>query len=331
MTSVLIIGGGGMLGQKLARSFADSGVDPQAITLCDRVFPAKCAPGRQVVGDFGDPTVLSQLIAARPDVIFHLAAVVSGQAEEEFDLGWRVNVDGTRAILNAIRAEHSKSEGGYAPRFVFTSSLAVFGSPYPELIPDDFHTAPRSSYGIQKAIGELMVSEYSRKGIIDGISLRLPTIVVRPGGPNKAASSFFSGIIREPLNGQPADLPVPDTVRHWLASPRAATRYLRHAAELSKQDLEARRVFNLPGVSCTVAEQIEALRRFGGQDVVDLIRPNPDPLVRSIVSGWPRAFAPQAALALGFQGDEDFDAIIRAYVEDDLTTSAWQTGRLRRT
>lgn len=318
MSSVLIIGGGGMLGQKLARSFANSGLDPSRVTLCDRVFPQSSAPGVQMRGDFADPTLLQHLIRAKPQRIFHLAAVVSGQAEEEFALGWRVNVDGTRAVLEAIRAAHNGSGGTYVPRFVFTSSLAVFGSPYPDSIPDDFHTAPRSSYGIQKAIGELMVSEFSRKGIVDGISLRLPTIVVRPGAPNKAASSFFSGIIREPLNGEVATLPVPDTVRHWLASPRAATEFLRHAGDLPKEDLVERRVFNLPGVSCTVADQIEALRRFAGQGAVDLIRHNPDPLVQSIVSGWPRAFAPEAATALGFRGDVDFDAIIKAYVDEDM-------------
>ena len=318
MPSTLILGGGGMLGQKLAHALVRDGDDPALITLCDRAFPEGGAAGRQVCGDFTSHEILTRLIAERPDTIFHLAAVVSGHAEAEFDLGWHVNVEGTRALLEAIRAADTESVGRYKPRVVFTSSLAVFGSPYPDLIPDDFHTAPRSSYGIQKAIGELMISEYTRKGYIDGVGLRLPTIVVRPGAPNQAASSFFSGIIREPLNGEEARLPVPDTMQHWLASPRAAVGFLRHAASLSEADLGARRVFNLPGVSCTVAEQIEALRRFAGQGAVDLIRPNPDPHVESIVSGWPRAFAPNAALALGFVGDKDFDAIIQAYAEDDL-------------
>lgn len=319
MRTVAIIGGGGMLGQKLAQGYASGGATPDCeILLCDRAFPQHGAQGQRLVGDFAQPDLLARIVSARPDPIFHLAAVVSGQAEQEFDLGWSVNVDGTRSLLEAVRQEHNASGGTYRPRFVFTSSLAVFGPPYPELIPDDFHTAPRSAYGAQKAIGELMVAEFSRKGIIDGICLRLPTIVVRPGKPNKAASSFFSGIVREPLNGSVAELPVPDSVRHWLASPRAAIGYLRYAADLPAEALTSRRVFNLPGVSCTVAEQIEALRRHAGQFAVDLIRTVPDQMVQAIVSGWPQAFDPQAALRLGFRGDEDFDSILRAYVEDDL-------------
>lgn len=319
MGCVAIIGGGGMLGQKLVRSYErDPGRNHGDILLCDRAFPKTVVNAVQYKGDFSHPELLDRLLAHRPDTIFHLAAVVSGQAEQEFDLGWSVNVDGTRALLEGLRRTHDASGQRYRPRVVFTSSLAVFGPPYPDRIPDDFHTAPLSSYGAQKAMGELMVTEFSRKGFIDGICLRLPTIVVRPGVPNKAASSFFSGIIREPLNGQPADLPVPDAVRHWLASPRAAVGYLRHAAAVPADVLSARRVFNLPGVSCTVAEQIESLRRYAGQSAVDLIRTAPDEMVRAIVHGWPRAFDPQAALALGFRGDQDFDSILHAYVEDDL-------------
>ncbi len=221
-------------------------------------------------------------------------------------------------LLNALKAEHDASSGAYVPRMVFTSSIAVFGGPFPEKIDDDFLCAPQTSYGAQKATCELMVGDFSRKGYIDGMSLRLPTICVRPGKPNAAASSFFSGIIREPLNGAEAILPVPDTVRHWHASPRAAAKFLTHAAILDSEKLQGRRALNLPGVSCTVAEQIEALRRAAGQKVVDLIKPQPDETIMGIVKGWPRNFDPQRALALGFEAESDFDEIIAVYMEEEL-------------
>jgi nucleoside-diphosphate-sugar epimerase len=221
-------------------------------------------------------------------------------------------------LLEALRAEHTASNGSYVPRIVFTSSIAVFGGPYPDRISDTFLSAPQTSYGAQKAICELMLSDFSRKGFVDGLSLRLPTICVRPGKPNLAASSFFSGIIREPLNGKEAILPVPDTVRHWFASPKSAAGFLTHAATLDTARLEGRRALNLPGLSCTVAEQIEALRRIAGPSVADLITPRPDPTIMKIVEGWPRNFDPQRAIALGFRAESSFDEIIETYIAEDL-------------
>ena len=320
MTQILILGGGGMIGQKLARRLIDENLYPDAeITLFDRTFPPDGAPARTVEGDITDPALAKTLAAGRPDLIFHLAAIVSGQAEAEFDLGWQVNMMSMWHLLAALKEEHEASGGNYRPRLFFTSSIAVFGAPYPEKIGDDFLSAPQTSYGAQKACCELMVSDFSRKGYIDGISLRLPTICVRPGKPNAAASGFFSGIIREPLNGQEAILPVPDTTRHWHASPRAAARFLTHAATLDTDLLEGRRALNLPGFSCTVAEQIEALRRTAGQKAVDLIKPVPDPTIMRMVAAWPRDFSPDRAIALGFEAEKDFDEIIAVYMEDDLS------------
>ena len=319
MTKILILGGGGMIGQKLARRILDENIFPGAdLTLFDRAFPEGGAPAKSITGNITDVDTLRHLAAHHPDVIFHLAAIVSGQAEAEFELGWDVNMMATWHLLNVLKAEHEKSGGTYHPKLVFTSSIAVFGAPYPDKIGDHFLSAPQTSYGAQKAACELMVSDFSRKGFIDGMSLRLPTICVRPGKPNAAASGFFSGIIREPLNGQEAILPVPDTVRHWHASPRAAARFLTHAATLDTDLLAGRRALNLPGFSCTVAEQIEALRRAAGQKAVDLIKPVPDPAIMTIVDGWPRDFSPDRAISLGFEAEKNFDKIIAVYMEDDL-------------
>ena len=288
------------------------------MTLFDVGFPPKGAAGTQITGNIADPARVQDLVAARPDVIFHLAAIVSGEAEADFDKGWDINMMAMWHLLGAIKDQHDASGGSYVPRVVFTSSIAVFGGPFPDKIDDVFLSAPQTSYGAQKSACELMLGDFSRKGIADGVSLRLPTICVRPGLPNAAASGFFSGIIREPLNGQKAILPVPDTVRHWHASPRAAVGFLRHAAALDTEVLEGRRALNLPGVSCTVAEQIEALRRVAGQKAVDLITPTPDPTIAKIVSGWPRDFDPQRAIALGFQAETSFEQIIQVYLEDEM-------------
>jgi nucleoside-diphosphate-sugar epimerase len=319
MTNILILGGGGMIGQKLAHRILSEDVFPNPqITLFDRAFPPAGIKARTVSGDVSDPAVAKTLAAGRPDVIFHLAAIVSGQAEAEFALGWDINTMAMWHLLNALKSEHDASSGTYVPRMVFTSSIAVFGGPFPDRISDEFLSAPQTSYGAQKATCELMLTDFSRKGYIDGLSLRLPTICVRPGKPNAAASSFFSGIIREPLNGMQAILPVPDTVRHWHASPRAAARFLTHAATLDTALLQGRRALNLPGISCTVAEQIEALRRAAGQKAVDLIKPQPDETIMGIVAGWPRNFAPERAIALGFEAESSFDEIIAVYMEEEL-------------
>lgn len=322
MTKVLILGGGGMVGQKLAHDLVANGLNGDTdltITLHDIAFPdhgADVADKR--VGNVADAGVIEALAAERFDVIFHLASIVSGQAEIEFDLGWNVNMHPTWRLLEGLRAQHLASNGAYVARLVFTSSIAVFGGPYPDKISDDFLSAPQTSYGAQKSICEAMIADFSRKGFVDGLSIRLPTICVRPGKPNLAASSFFSGIIREPLNGQQAILPVADKTRHWHASPRSAVGFLTHAAGLDTARLEGRRALNLPGISCTVAEQIEALRRAAGNDAVALIKPQPDADIAKIVAGWPRDFDPQRAIALGFKAETNFDAIIDVYLTDEM-------------
>jgi nucleoside-diphosphate-sugar epimerase len=311
MVAVLIIGGAGMIGRKLADRLAE---DPRLgsqridrLILQDITAPAAPAGAgfttQVITGDFADARFAQTLIASRPEVIFHLAAIVSGEAEADFDKGYRINLDGTRLLLEAIR----QAGDGYCPRLVFTSSIAVFGAPFPEAIGDEFHLTPLTSYGTQKAICELLLADYTRRGFVDGVGIRLPTVCVRPGKPNKAASGFFSGIIREPLNGQEAILPVPTSVRHWHASPRAAIRFLLHAAQLDTAALGARRNLTMPGLSVTVAEQIAALRR-----VV------PDPAIAAIVNGWARNFDASRSLALGFKPDASFEEIIRIYQEDEL-------------
>ncbi len=279
---VLIIGAAGMIGRKLTgRLLADGGLGGAAIerlSLVDIVEPAAPAgfAGEVKVGDakvwaadLSAPGEAARAIADRPDVIFHLAAIVSGEAEADFEKGYRINLDGTRYLFEAIR-ETGKTEP-YKPRVVFTSSIAVFGAPFPDAIGDEFLTAPLTSYGTQKAIGELLLSDYSRRGFFDGIGIRLPTICIRPGAPNKAASGFFSNILREPLAGKEAVLPVGEEVRHWHASPRAAVGFLIHAATMDLSALGTRRNLSMPGLSATVGEQIAALaphrrRPDGGAD-----------------------------------------------------------------
>lgn len=311
-----------MVGRKLAERLARDGALADApiahLSLADVFEPTAPAHAgfavETAVADLADVGVAGRLLGARPDVIFHLAAVVSGAAEADLELGYRTNLDGTRALLEAIRT----IGGGYRPRVVFASSIAVFGAPFPEVIGDDQCLAPLTSYGTQKAIGELLLADYSRRGFLDGIAIRLPTISVRPGKPNAAASGFFSGIIREPLNGEEAVLPVPDHTRHWHASPRSAIGFLLHAAAIDSGELERRRFLTMPGVSVTVAEQIEALRRVAGDEVVARIRREPDGTIMRIVGGWPGAFDPQRAIALGFKADADFEEIIRIHIEDEL-------------
>jgi nucleoside-diphosphate-sugar epimerase len=320
---ILIIGGAGMVGQKLARRIAagNIGVEVEKLVLYDIVEAAKPEAGFEVetvTGSLASDGEARRIAAMRPDIVYHLAAIVSGDAEANFDRGWDINARGSWSLLEALRAENEASGGSYVPRVIFASSIAVFGGPFPEKIGDDFLCAPQTSYGAQKAMTELLVADYARKGFIEGMSIRLPTICVRPGKANLAASSFFSGIIREPLNGVEAILPVDDDVRHWHASPRSAARFFTHAATLDLNRLEGRRSLNMPGVSCTVAEQIEALRQIAGEDVVKLIRPQADETIRRIVAGWPRNFDPARAIALEFEAESDFAEIIRIYIEDDL-------------
>lgn len=321
---VLIIGAAGMLGRKLAAALAARGIAGRAVDhmlLADRCGPQ--APAgfagqvRELAVDIAVPEVSAALVASRPEVIFHLAAVVSGEAEADFETGYAVNLDGTRMLFEAIR----RLGDGYCPRVVYASSGAVYGAPFPDVIGDDYLLAPRTSYGTQKAIGELLLNDYSRRGYLDGVGLRLPTICIRPGSPNRAASSFFSNILREPLAGRPAVLPVRDSLRHWFASPRAAVGFLERAAAMDSGPLGFRRVLNMPGLSATVAEQIEALRRAAGQGAVDLIRVAHDPVIAAIVETWAQAYDPARALALGFRAESSFDQIIAAHLQDEQASA----------
>src|SRR5271166_2741399 len=324
---VLIIGAAGMIGRKLCERLSHdgrlAGRTIEEAHLADIVTPppleAPFPVGREAC-DIAASYVAPKLAARQPDMILLLASVVSGEAEADFDKGYAINLGGTQALFEAIRREHILSGGAYRPRLIFTSSIAVFGAPFPDAIGDEFLAAPLTSYGTQKAICELLLADYSRRGFFDGIGLRLPTICVRPGAPNKAASGFFSGIIREPLNGKEAILPVGEEVRHWHASPRAAVEFLMRASELDLNLLGARRSLNLPGVSVTVGEQIEALRAIAGAKTASLIRREPDETIARIVAGWPRDFDPARAKSLGFHADANFSAIINAYIEDELKT-----------
>ncbi|ABD89178.1 D-erythronate dehydrogenase [Rhodopseudomonas palustris] len=320
---ILILGAAGMVGRKLTeRLLRDGHLGDRAITrltLQDVVAAPKpldaTIPVTIVTSDFADPLGAAPLVACCPEVIFHLAAIVSGEAEVEFDKGYRINLDGTRYLLEAIRAIGD----GYRPRLVFTSSIAVFGAPFLDKIGDEFFHTPLTSYGTQKSICELLLADYSRKGFVDGIGIRLPTICVRPGKPNKAASGFFSNIIREPLAGHEAVLPVSDDVRHWHASPRSAVGFLLHAATMDLKAMGPRRNLSMPGLSVTVGEQIAALARVAGQGVVARIRREPDPAIIGIVAGWPRDFSTDRAQSLGFSTAENtFDDIIRIHIEDEL-------------
>lgn len=324
---ILIIGAAGMVGAKLTRRLLDDGqLDGHQITqlsLVDIIEPGvKAADEASSITintkavDLTQSGVAEQLISDQPDVIYHLAAIVSGEAEADFDKGYRINLDGTRDLLEAIRAGHEQN--GYTPKFIFTSSIAVYGAPFPDKIHDEFLHAPMTSYGTQKAICELLLADYNRRGFLQGIGLRLPTICIRPGKPNLAASGFFSNILREPINGISAVLPVDDTVRHWFASPRAAIGFLIKSASLTREDMGSRCNINLPGLSATVAQQIESLERVVGGDAVKLIKREPDAVIRGIVANWAEDFDPARAIALGFEAESSFDEIIRVYLEDEM-------------
>jgi nucleoside-diphosphate-sugar epimerase len=322
---ILIIGAAGMVGRKLSERLArDGALGDRAITamaladVADAADVAGAAGGvggaETIAADLTEPGVAADLVASRPDVIVDLAAVVSGEAESDFEKGYRVNLDATRSLLEAIRV----AGPDYCPRLVFSSSIAVFGPPMPDVIADDQPTTPATSYGTQKAIVELLLADYTRRGFVDGIAIRLPTICVRPGAPNLAASGFFSNIIREPLHGRPAVLPVSRDVRHWFASPRAAVAFLLHAATMDSGALGLRRSLTMPGLSATVGDEIEALRRVAGDAAVALIRSEPDETIARIVDGWPRAFDARRAQELGFSAERSFDEIVRVYVEDEM-------------
>jgi nucleoside-diphosphate-sugar epimerase len=320
---VLILGAAGMIGRKLTeRLLKEQRVGTREIsklTLHDVVMPQAPAsapfPVNGLASDFSMPGEAEKLIAGKPDMIFHLAAIVSGEAEADLDKGYRINLDGTRFLLDAIK----QIGGGYKPRVVFTSSIAVFGAPFPDAIGDEFFETPLTSYGTQKAMGELMLADYSRRGILEGVGIRLPTICVRPGKPNKAASGFFSNIIREPLSGEEAVLPVSEDVRHWHASPRSAIGFLMHAATIDMEKLNNRVNLSMPGLSVTVGEQIAGLERVAGKSVTKRIRREPDQTIMRIVSGWPRNFDALRAKSLGFtNAEKTFDDIVKLHIDDEL-------------
>jgi D-erythronate 2-dehydrogenase len=314
---ILILGAAGMLGRKLTAAITGGALAFDRLTLADVVVPAAVPGATSLAVNLTEAGAAERLIRDRPELIFHLAAVVSGEAEADLAKGYAVNLDASRTLFDAIAAVP-----GYCPRVVFASSLAVFGAPFPKVIPDDFHLTPRTSYGTQKAMTELLLSDYSRRGLLDGVALRLPTICIRPGAPNRAASGFYSSILREPLNGLPATLPVRDSLRHWFASPRAATGFFLRAAKLDTGRLEASRALSMPGLSASIAEMIEALRRVAGQKAVDLIRREPDPVIQAIVEPWAEACEATTARSLGFVAETSFDEIIRVYLEDDLPNSS---------
>ena len=322
---VLVTGAAGMVGQRLAARLASDGTcagRPIArLTLTDIGTPPRpegfAGPIDLRTEDASSAEAATALAALRPDVIFHLAAIISGEAERDFDKGYRVNLNGMRNLLEAIRQE-AASHGAYVPKLVFASSSGIFGAPFPAAIGDEFHVTPLTSYGAQKAISELLLADYSRRGFVEGVGVRFPSIVVRPGKPNASAGGFFSGIIREPLQGQEAWLPVGDDLVFTHASPRSAVGFMLHAAGLTREQLGPRINLSMPGVFVSVGEQIAALRRVAGEKAVKLIRRAPDKAVTDIVAGWPGAFDPQRALALGFRAESDFDEIIRIHIEDDL-------------
>src|SRR5579884_2788518 len=312
---VVITGGCGFLGRRLAHQLL-AREDIAKLILFDNAVPSLPLPEdrrmRLVTGDIADRKTLRRVIAPGTDAVFHLAAVVSAGAEADTDLGYRVNLDGTRAVLDACRAP------GTAPRLVFASSLAVYGGALPEVVGEDTPLAPQSSYGTQKAIGELLINDYTRKGFIDGRALRLPTVVVRPGRPNRAASTFASSMIRDPLSGHEAVCPVgPETVMA-LASPRRIAAALIHALDLPGEALGMNRSLQLPGFSVSVAEMAEAVRRAGGEAAYARIRWRRDPAIEAIISSWPRALAASRAEALGFAAEGGIDEAVAAFIEDDL-------------
>ncbi|EIF33392.1 nucleoside-diphosphate-sugar epimerase [Burkholderia sp. Ch1-1] len=319
---VLITGGAGFLGQRLARellargSLKDTQGTPQAITelvLLDVVKANDFGDSRvrAEVGDIAERSVLEHVIDDRTSAIFHLAAIVSGQAEADFDLGMRINLDASRLLLETCR------QRGHRPRVLFTSSVAVYGGELPDVVQDDTALNPQSSYGAQKAIAELLLNDYARRGFVDGRVLRLPTISVRPGKPNAAASSFASGIIREPLNGEAAVCPVAGSTRLWLLSPRKAIESLIAGLELDSAALGNQRVLNLPGISVSVDEMVAALREVAGDAAVGRIVWEPDARVEKIVGSWPGRWDTSRAQALGLSGERSFADVIRSYVADE--------------
>jgi nucleoside-diphosphate-sugar epimerase len=321
---IVITGGAGFLGSRLARKLLARGRltdargeerEIRSLVLLDVVAPAVSIDDSRVTsitGDLADTATIERAVTPDTDTVFHLAAIVSGQAEADFDIGMRVNLDATRALLERCRTL------AVPPKFVFTSSLAVFGGPLPDPVPDNAPVTPQTSYGMQKAIGELLVYDMTRKGFIDGRALRLPTITVRPGKPNKAASSFASSIIREPLSSIDADCPVARTTKVWVQSPRTVFDNLIIGHEAPASVFTHTRSINVPGICVGVGDMVTALRTVAGDAAADRVKWNYDPAIDRIVATWPSSFAPKLGPALGMKTDTDFESIIRAYIADEL-------------
>ncbi len=315
---ILITGGGGFLGFRLAKALLARGTlggkPVSSLTLLDGAFPPAAATEprlKAVTGDVSDPKVIASVCPPDTDAVFHLAAVVSGAAEADFDLGMRVNLQGTELLLAQMR------KCAKPPRLVYTSSVAAFGGALPAVLDDATLANPQTSYGTQKVIGEYLVSDYSRKGFLDGRSLRLPTIVVRAGKPNAAASSFASGILREPLNGTPSECPVAPETGVWMLSPGKVVDAFIHAWELPAEAWGTQRWLNLPGITASVAQMLEALKKVAGAKVAGLVSYKPDARIQAIVKTWPVNFRTPRANEMGFKADKDVESIIRAYVEDE--------------
>lgn len=311
---IVVTGGAGFLGSRVIAELlrrqgaGDLTVDFDHIVSLDLAENTNDdARVRSVVGDLADPDLLAQTLGDDTVAVYHLAAVLSGGSAENFDLALRVNLDGTRGLLEAARRAENR------PYFVFTSSLAVFGGQMPEVVTDTWAEQPDSTYGAFKAMGELLVNEYSRKGFVDGRICRLPTISVRPGKPNSAASSFASGIIREPLNGIASTCPVPHGTRMWLSSPNAAVANLVHALEVPGEDIGPWRGMNIPGICVTVEDMLASLERVGGSEARALVTDEPDQQVMDIVCSWPGEFDVERLVNLGFVRDENFDDVVRQY------------------
>jgi nucleoside-diphosphate-sugar epimerase len=322
---ILITGGAGFLGRKLALALLNKGyltnaagaeTEIKKVVIFDKFAPQPALPDdprlEVKTGDITNGDVIKSLITKDTNLVFHLAAIVSGEAEENFDLGMQVNLFATYQLLEACRRLGSQ------PRIVFASSVAVFGGDIPTVIEDATALTPQTSYGTQKAIGELLINDYSRKGFVDGRALRLPTIVVRPGKPNRAASTFASSIVREPLQGQPAICPVSPEARMWILSPRRAIQNFMHAAELPAKAWGRSRAVALPGLSVSIGQMVDDLREIGGPAVVERISWEPDPFIEKLVYGWPIDFAPRRAEAMGFVTDRSMKEIIQAFIDDEL-------------
>lgn len=325
---VTILGGNGFLGRKLAARLARDGAlggrRIEQLTLFDLVEPAPLPqapfPVRRIAGDVADPAAVAGAIPPGTDVVFHLAAVVSAQAEADYDLGLRVNLHGTLAVLQACRAL------GTRPRVVFTSSVASFSGGQDAVVPDEGRQLPTNSYGAQKAVGELLLQDASRRGFLDAVNIRLPTVMVRPGRPNKAASSFVSAIIREPLLGLTTECPVSEAFAVWICSPRSAVEWFLHAATMDTAPLKLDRGINPPGRSATVARMLNALESVAGPEARARVRFVPDPEVYAIVEGWPAAFEADRARLLGFPEQESLEDLVRAFIAEDLEATRRERG-----